>query len=344
MDNNYTIAIQPDMGSYSDRWIDYCKIHNYNYKLVDVYQNDIIIQLKGCSHFLWNFKLGNYKDTLLAKQLLYTIENMGIKVFPNFSTVWHYDDKIGQKYLIESIGAPFIKTYVFYDKISALDWANTTNYPVVFKLKGGASSINVKLIRSKLEALRIIKRAFSKGFDGKPLSFRMKENWSKFKKDKKLNYLRGTFAGVKNILFPTNQQKLDKVIDKGYIYIQEFLPDNNSDTRIFVIGNRALGVKRMVRKNDFRASGSGILKFGKDNIDERCVKIAFEVSRKLKAQSIAYDFIFDKNNNPKIIEISYASVNKGYDLCEGYWDNKLKWYPGENIAEHWMLEDLIKNN
>lgn len=335
------IAIQPDEGSYSERWIEYCNLYHHKYKLVDVYRNDIILQLQGCSHFLWNFRLGRIKDVLFAKQLLYSVENMEIKVFPNFFTIWHYDDKIGQKYLLESIKAPLVKTEVFYNNELAIKWANTTTYPVVFKLRGGASSINVKLIKSKSEALKIIKKAFSTGFDGKPHSFRMKENWAKFKRDKTVDYLKGTIAGLKNYLFPTKQQILDNSIEKGYVYIQEFLPNNDSDIRIFIIGDRAFGGKRFVRENDFRASGSGLGTFSKKQLDERCVKIAFEVSRKLSLQSVAFDFIFDKKNDPKIIEFSYASASAVYDDCEGYWDSDIKWYPEKFKAEYWMIEDLI---
>lgn len=340
MKNNFIIAIQPDKESYSDRWINYCKLNNFSFKLVDVYKPDIISQLKGCSHFLWNFRLGS-KDLLLAKQLLYSVENMGIKVYPNFNTVWHYDDKVGQKYLLESIEASLVKSDVFYDEFSAINWANTTTFPAVFKLRGGASSMNVKLIKSKSQALDLIKRAFSKGFYGKPYDFRMKQNWMKFKRDKSYKYLIGTLAGIKNYLFPTNQQKLNNVIEKGYLYIQKFLPNNDFDIRIFIIGDRALGIKRMVRENDFRASGSNMVIFSKNEIDINCVKIAFETNKKLKAQSVAFDFIFDHNDEPKIVEISYASVAKGYDLCEGYWDSNLQWYSGKFIAENWILEDLL---
>ena len=45
--------------------------------------------------------------------------------------------------------------------------------------------------------------------------------------------------------------------EREYVYFQEFLPGNNFDIRIIVIGDKAFGLKRMVRKGDFRASGSG---------------------------------------------------------------------------------------
>ena len=60
--------------------------------------------------------------------------------FPNFKTVWHFDDKLGQKYLFESIKAPLVTSYAFLYKAGALLWANKASFPKVFKLRGGAGS------------------------------------------------------------------------------------------------------------------------------------------------------------------------------------------------------------
>ncbi len=343
MKTNIIIAIHFEINSFSERWVDYCKINNYTFKLVNVYESDIIKQLNGCTHFLWHFHHAKLKDMLFAKQLIYSIDKMGIKVFPNFNTMWHFDDKIGQKYLLESLGAPLVKSKVFYTEILARKWAESTNYPVVFKLRSGAGSENVKLIESKDKAKKIIKTIFSKGFSNISPTMRMRNNWGKYKKYKKLYYLKETLAGFKNYIIPTKHQKSNRIKEKGYLYIQEFLPNNNYDIRIIVIGNKAFGLKRMVRKNDFRASGSGMIIFNKDEIDIRCVKIAFDVNIKLRSQCIAYDFIFDQMNNPKIVEISYGFSVKPYDACEGYWDSNLDWYPGKFIPQYWMIGNLLRS-
>jgi glutathione synthase/RimK-type ligase-like ATP-grasp enzyme len=49
--------------------------------------------------------------------------------------------------------------------------------------------------------------------------------------------------------------------EKNYVYFQDFIPQNDFDIRIIVIGKRAFAIKRMVRKGDFRASGSGNIKY-----------------------------------------------------------------------------------
>ena len=131
------IAIHVQSGSFSDRWIAYCNEKGIGYKPVNCFANDILAQLTDCNaiHF--------------AKQLLYSLEKKGIKVFPDFNTVCHFDDKLGQKYLLESIGAPTPETWIFYNKSEALQWASETCYPKVFKLRKGAGSQNVRLARNK---------------------------------------------------------------------------------------------------------------------------------------------------------------------------------------------------
>ena len=65
------------------------------------------------------------------------------------------------------------------------------------------------------------------------------------------------------------------------------------------------------------------------------------MNEKLKCQSLAYDFVFDENNNPLIVEISYGFDVKAYDPCPGYWDSSLKWHDARFKPQEWMIENLI---
>ncbi len=56
---------------------------------------------------------------------------------------------MAQKYLLESIAAPLVDSYVFYSKKEAIKWVEETSYPKVFKLAGGASSSNVRALFRK---------------------------------------------------------------------------------------------------------------------------------------------------------------------------------------------------
>ena len=334
------IAIHHRIGSFSDKWIEYCQIHQVPYKLVCCYDSDIISQLEGCDALMWHWPQTDSKASRFARQLTYALEMKGLSVFPSSQTCWHYDDKVGQKYLLESIGAQFPETNVFYDSPSALGWTETTDFPKVFKLRGGAGSSNVHLIHTKEQAKRFIHKAFTSGFSSiSRLGFFKERVWH-FRRDKNLKSLLEISKGVARLFIPTEQEhELNK--EKGYIYFQKFIPSNAFDIRIIVIGNRAFGIKRMVRKNDFRASGSGSIIFDPDQIDPQCLKLAFEYTAKIGAQSVAYDFIF-QNQTPVLVEISYAFLHEVYRKCPGYWDENLIWHEGEFFSEWFNVEDMVK--
>jgi len=335
---NPMIAIHSAKGSFSDRWISYCIQMGIKYKIVDCYQNDIIEQLDGCDALMWHFNHMNYKDNLFAKTLHFSIEQAGIIAFPNFNTAWHFDDKLGQKYLLEVINAPLVPTWVFYSKSEALKWAEQTTYPKVFKLRKGAGSSNVKLAKSYNEAKALIKKAFGKGFAQSDALATLKERWRNYKLGRS-NYF-DIVKGLIRFLYPTDFVK-NAGKEKGYIYFQEFIPNNDHDIRVIVIDNKAFAIKRMTRENDFRASGSGNIVYNKEVFDEKTIQLAFDLSNKINGQSIAFDFIFD-NGVAKVVEISYGFLKEVYDKCEGYWDREMNWHQGKFDFCGWMVEAVIK--
>ena len=73
-------------GGFSERWIEYCEKNQIDYKIVNAYDSDIVEQVKDCDAFMWHHSHINYKDVLFAKQLLYSLEIAGKKVFPDWKT------------------------------------------------------------------------------------------------------------------------------------------------------------------------------------------------------------------------------------------------------------------
>jgi glutathione synthase/RimK-type ligase-like ATP-grasp enzyme len=321
-------------------WIYYCDKNNIPYKLVNCYSSDIIQQLQGCSSLMWHYHQAHPTDIVMAKSLLFSLEQSGFKVFPDFNTAWHFDDKVAQKYLLEALAIDLVPTWVFYDKKTAHEWIETTSFPKVFKLKGGAGSQNVQLAKTKQQAKSLANRAFGKGFPAYDSWGSLKERYRKWRLGKT-----DLFDVTKGVARLVNPPRYAKVIgnEMNYLYFQEFIANNDSDIRIIVIDGKAFGIKRMNRENDFRASGSGFILYEKESIDERFVKAAFEIHKKLNAQCIAYDFVMSGNNQPLLIEISYGFANAGYNECVGYWDEQMNWYEGKFNPYGWIVELMLKN-
>lgn len=334
------LAIHPLPNTFSDRWIKYCDEKGIPYKIVNCYSSDIIQQMDDCDALMWNWNQNEYRATLMARQLTISLELRGKKLFPDFKTGWHHDDKVGQKYLLEAIDAPLIKSHVFYYKKEAEEWLDKATFPKVFKLRGGAGSINVKLVRTRAEAQELVNKAFGSGFlqiDGKA---RLKDKFWVLKRDKNLAAIKGVFKGIGRLFIHTELAKYSQK-EKGYIYFQDFAAGNTYDTRLVVIGNRCVGIRRYVRENDFRASGSGIMKHDPELFDKRSIQIAFDITKKLGLQSVAFDFIWD-NDEPKIVEISYTySMGIAYDTCPGYWDSDLQWHPDKVNLQYYQMEDFL---
>lgn len=332
------LAIHQAKWGFSLDWIAYCQKEGFPYKIVDCYSSDIIKQLEDCQGLLWHHHHSLAQDKIFAKQLLFALQQAGIRVFPDFNTGWHFDDKLGQKYLLEVVGAPSVPTEAFYDKESALRWINSTFFPKVFKLRGGAGSSNVKLVHTKKHAAKLVKIAFGAGFPSYDKIGDLRENIRQYKLSKVK--VGDVLKSIRRIVKSTEYARIHGK-EKGYVLFQDFVPNNKFDIRVITIANRAFAIKRFTREGDFRASGSGFISYSKEEIDERCVQIAFDTTHKLQAQCVAYDFVFDQENNPLIVEVNYGFAHTAYFPCPGYWDKKLNWHKEKFNPAHWLVDLLI---
>src|SRR5699024_10580647 len=196
-------------------------------------------------------------------------------------------------------------------------------------------SSNVKLVTSKWEAKVLVRQAFSKGFSKYDKVANLRDRWYKFQKGKT-----GLWELIKGMLRFGKTTDFAKIAgnEKGYIYFQDFIPNNDHDTRVVVIGDRAFTLRRGVRENDFRASGSGHKSMDKNLFNDETVDLAFEIATKLKTQCVAFDFVFDQGV-PKIIEISYGFTSHEFP---GFWDRDLNWHDGPVNVPKYMVGTLLQ--
>ena len=259
--------------------------------------------------------------------------------FPNLATCWHYDDKVKQYLLLKSKSFPAVKSYVFWDMDYALNWIEGHDaFPLVFKLKNGAGSLSVFLVRTKRKAKALIKVMFRRGLTSntvkpyhliKTLNFNLKTIFRFYAINFRNKYL-------------VPEKQLFWLRQKNYIYFQQFMVGNSWDTRVTTAGSRAHAFRRFNRPNDFRASGSNTWDINPEKIDLRMVRIALDVSKYFGFQAMAYDFVYDENREPKIVEMSYLYGGAGYpDFMNGYWDVNLQWHEGRFWPQYFELMDLL---
>lgn len=334
------LAIHKEADSFSDRWISFCESNAIPYVVVDCYATDIIEQLKGVDCLMWQWHLADRGSMLFAKGLTAAVEQMGVKVFPNLATAWHYDDKVSQKYLFEALELPLVPSYVFYSKDKAVEWVNQTSFPKVFKLRGGAGSVNVSLANSRKEALRLVGRAFGRGFPVLNRKAILGDRLRHVKQEKNVASVARLLGSLVRCVLPSQKERFSPR-QIGYVYFQDFIPNNSHDTRLVVIGDRCIGLRRYCRGNDFRASGSGDFSYEREFFPNEVVSLAFACARKLKMQSVAFDFV-ERDGGFLLVEVSYCfSIGAAYDDCPGYWTRDLEWIADPVDPQRFILEDVL---
>jgi len=290
---------------------------------------------------LFIFKWGHdHHSTQIASAVLPVIQwGMGIPCFPNHTTGWHYDDKVKQYFLLKQAGFPVVDSFVFWDRSAALAWLeNWNDFPLVFKLKGGAGSDSVKLVYKRNQARRMVKRLFGAGihqYIGNPLhSLRMRNG--------RIVDLIKYYGVLLRDHTVTRERQAYWFKHKNYAYFQRFMAGNDFDTRVTTAGDKVHAFRRFNRPGDFRASGSDLWDINPEKIDKRMLRIALDVSKHFKFQGMAFDFVYDENREPRIIEMSYLYGGAGYpDFMNGYWDSDLNWVEGRYWPQYFELVQIL---
>lgn len=338
--DDYTDPTTPDRpDASSPKWAELLEAAGHRVRWVDVYRADILYQLRGCRGFMWRH--GHSHDMQrVAKRLLPVLEReMDLVVYPDQSTCWHYDDKIAQRYLLEAVGLPIPKTWVWFAAEPALEWAESAVYPMVLKLSAGAGSVNVRLVSSFDELRLWIDRLFGGGAYG----LRDEDLDDRTLPDRAKAAARILVRGR-----PVRETRPAGRLHSNYLLVQEFLSGNPYDTRITVIGNRAFGYRRFNRPGDFRASGSGIVDHDPAGVDQDSVRLAFRAADVLKTQSIAIDAL-RRGDQRLIAEVSYTYVSWLVHACPGHWElqgrpesGSLIWHDGPLWPEEAQVADYLE--
>lgn len=297
------------------------------YKLLDCTAMDIMEQLVKVDALIWHWTQSNHIDKRIALHVLRGAELMGKKVYPNTNTCWMFDDKISEKYILEAVGAPYVESKIFFDKKSALGWIRKQEFPVVYKLPQGAGSTNVRLINNIKEAEQICRIHFS--FLGRP-DIGMKLYYTE------KNMFRKTFQEI----FRSGKYRYGNN-NRGYIFLQKFIPGNEYDIRVTIVGNRSVIYRRKVRDNDFRASGSGKIDYHVSEKDIKAIPIARRISELIHSQTMTYDFIYD-GGKLKVVEMSYGFVAKPVHDAPGWYDAEMNFHSESTDVHKIIVGDLME--
>jgi|SRR5690554_101817 len=334
-------TIKAHSTSWSFPWINYCEQNNIDFEIVNPYKIEVIKYLMNFDIILWHFSNYSHTDMLMARNILFTLKNSGKKVFPSIKDAWHFDDKLAETYLLESINAPIPKSYYYYtikEVENAVEEKNLV-FPIIAKLRNGSGSHNVKLLTDSKELMSYAKKMFTSGLDSAPNVFYKASSNIKSSKNIK-TFIKRAKRIPEFIRSFTNAKKFNR--ERGYVFLQEFIPNDGFDLKIVVVGDKLSFIGRNILKGEFRASGGGSLFYDKAMVPKNVIDSAFKTSDKLGFKCMGYDYVVDKaSSNGKIIEISYGFSHQALIDAGGYFDREGNWVEESLNAPEEILKNLI---
>lgn len=333
-------------------YIQILDFNNVQYVITDIHDKDFWQHIEEADLFIFKTGITDHYLQLSADIIPIAEKNYGKKCFPDVLSRYLYDDKIREYFLLSGKGYPICKSWAFYNKEKAKDFLRGCTFPLVMKLKGGASSANVELLENRDEATKYVDLMFGPGIDnnkGLPGSL------LRDIKDRGIvTILRKSFGEWRRKKFSSSYyHNASWMIDKNYILFQEFMPGNTYDSRVVVIGNKSFAFRRFNRVNDFRASGTDQVSHDPKFIDKEFIRIAFDISKTFGFSVMSYDFMYDEDKKPSLVELSYhygsdSIAGSKAKECPGYWDENLLWHDEQidprylELAEITGLSDLRK--
>ncbi|MCH4821979.1 hypothetical protein ML462_02235 [Gramella lutea] len=238
----------------------------------------------------------SYKSYI--EDIVYYLELNGARLIPEFRYLKANNNKVFMELLIKSIvpqTRQILKNKIFgcYEEVQSQ--FEDLQYPVVFKKAAGAMSKGVGVSSDKTELSSSIKQ----------------------------------ISGTKNFILDL-KDRLRAIKHPGYqleskyrnkFILQDFVPGLDGDFKVLIFGTKYYVLKRGLKKDDFRASGSGIKVFERE-LPDGLLEYASEIFKKVNLPIISMDIAF---NGSDFFLIEFQAVHFGtYTLMRSdhYWLEK----------------------
>lgn len=328
-------------GSWSDVWLECCEDLDVSYQLIDWRDLNAFDKLAEQDIVVWHFSHYSSDEMRFARSILAALKASGCTVFPDFGDASHFDDKVAQSYLLRGLGIATPKNYPLHSDVAVQNWIlKVGKFPVVAKLRAGSGASNVQLLNSPEELLRYSRRMFGRGFSSKPgFFFKLGSNVASARSSS--DVIR-RMKRIPEFLFSLrNARGLER--ERGYVYLQEFVPGVDHDLKVVVVGNRLSFIGRSVRSGDFRASGGGDLFYDRSYIDKSIIDAAFKAADLMGSDCMGFDMIVDpETGTPLILEVSYGFSHTALLDAGGHFDRNGTWHAEPLNAPREVIHRLIE--
>jgi glutathione synthase/RimK-type ligase-like ATP-grasp enzyme len=331
--------------SWSNVWLDYCVEAGITHKLVDWRALNAFDEMARHDIVMWHYSNYSQDEMLFARNILLALKAAGCRVFPDTGDADHFDDKVAQAYLLRGLGIGTPCNYPLHSPVAVEQWNDEVGkFPVVAKLRTGSGASNVQLIHNVNELRNYSKRMFGKGVDGKPSTvFKIKSNVASARS---VSELVARLRRAPEFFF-SRRRASGRPRERGYVYLQEFVPGVDYDLKVVVVGDQLSYVARAVRKGDFRASGGGALFYDHALVDQVMIDAAFHAADALRSDCTGFDMIKDpRTGRPVILEVSYGFSHTAQLGANGHFDRRGSWHDTPlnppRLLLHRLVNEVVK--
>lgn len=273
--------------------------------------------------------VGSHQNTNIKKYIndVLTIKFEGYKdcLVPSLRNVLAHENKGIQALIMKEFPEIFVQQDYFYR-----DEGINVTAPKVLKRTYGAGSFGVALINNDEDYICKKRKMFLGDTTFNDIKFIISE-WAK------------------KTIFRSRLSKEHTLYFKKYnpFVLQEFIPNLTGDYKVLVFGSKYYLLRRQVRDNDFRASGSG--KFMFEEANGKLLSFAMRVKEVLNTPYASLDII-ERENGYGCIEFQclhfgpYTQLNAEYyyELKGGEWVKYKNEYSLEQVYAE-SLAEFLKN-
>jgi len=248
---------------------EYFNLINYSIDFISFNEITKLSKIPSNSIFLYTSSedVSYFYKSYIEDVVLY-LEKSGYRVIPAYEHLRANNNKVFMQLLLNTHKYQSIlpKTLVFGSLEELILCKDELGYPVIIKKSDGMQSMGVYMANNSIELVR---------------------------KAKSISRTRNIKYEIKDLLrkYRHRGYTLESIYRKKFI-VQDFIPGLKNDWKILVFGNKYYVLFRETKKNDFRASGSGIFSFKKD-LPEGLLDYAKSIFELFNIPHISLDIGYD---------------------------------------------------
>lgn len=144
-----------------------CKELGVPYHILDLTTSDWVEKAKQDNSFLYilrPFVLSTLGRSIYEERAYFLKNVLNKPLFPDFDSLWIYESKRRCASWLQHYQIPHPKTWVFFSRAEAMNFIETSAFPLVFKTDIGSDAVGVRILRTVREAKELIRQCFGKGY------------------------------------------------------------------------------------------------------------------------------------------------------------------------------------